>query len=100
MCDTMSMLGIASLVFMLCDLEFPASLLLLLALWVLMVASFVVGVVSTRLMVSSRNVAAWFGVAVNLSFDMESWKELPHVRRRRPQVACLCQVHDTGPSLP
>ena len=71
---------------MLCDLVesemavcLPASLLLRLALWVSIVASFLgllcevdVDVVAAKLMASSRDVAAW-----NSSFDIDSWRELP-----------------------
>ena len=85
-CDTMSMLGIASLVIPLWDLVesemavcLPASLLLRLALWVSIVASFlgllcemVVGVDVAKLMASSWDVAAWFGAALNSSFDIDS----------------------------
>ena len=72
---TMSMLGTASLVFVLGDglvwvwvACLPALLLLLLALWGSMMGSSLacgVGVVSARLMVARRDIdmTAWFGAA-------------------------------------
>ena len=37
----------------------------------------VVGVLAAKLVMSSRMAVAWFGAAVNSSFDTESWSELP-----------------------
>ena len=112
------MFGNASLVLILWSLfslelvtYLPTSFLLLLALWVSVVISFlgllcevVGGVVSTRLMASSQDVKWWLGserrcirramMIVKVSF--------PHARRKHPPVACRCQNHEreASPLLP
>ena len=92
-CETISMLGIASLVFefgglLMSEVSmcFHTSLRLLFALCVSSVTSFVGllcvvvgGVLSTRLMASNQEVEVmvWCGPARNSSCDIESWRELP-----------------------